>query len=189
MDKTKLRVLRAHMPMRRAATSTILNSRWRRQPCSRHRTGGGGRFSGVATFLGAPFLPDTADQGFKDLDVALIGVPMDLGVTNRAGARLGPRAVRAIERIGPYEHALGIAPMAHVRVGDVGDVAMQSRFDLAACHGDIEAWYATCRDRRHSVISRRRPFDQPARSRLLAPRPPVGSGAHRCSPRPRFRCL
>ena len=40
------------------------------------------------------------------LDVALIGVPMDLGVTNRAGARLGPRAVRAVERIGPYEHAL-----------------------------------------------------------------------------------
>jgi agmatinase len=31
---------------------------------------------------------------------------MDLGVTNRAGARLGPRAVRAVERIGPYEHAL-----------------------------------------------------------------------------------
>ena len=51
-------------------------------------------------------LPD-----FAGLDVALIGVPMDLGVTNRAGARFGPRAVRGVERIGPYEHVLRIAPM------------------------------------------------------------------------------
>jgi agmatinase len=33
----------------------------------------------------------------------MIGVPMDRGATNRTGARLGPRAVRAVERIGPYE--------------------------------------------------------------------------------------
>ena len=31
-----------------------------------------------------------------------VGVPMDLGVTNRAGCRFGPRAVRGVERIGPY---------------------------------------------------------------------------------------
>ena len=74
-------------------------------------------FAGVATFLSAPMLtPDPSAAGsareFGDIDVALVGVPMDLGVTNRAGARLGPRAVRAVERIGPYEHALKIAPMS-----------------------------------------------------------------------------
>ena len=63
-------------------------------------------FMDPATFLSAPFRPDAVPGGFAGLDVALIGVPMDLGVTNRAGARLGPRAVRAIERIGPYNHVL-----------------------------------------------------------------------------------
>ena len=66
-------------------------------------------FAGVPTFLGAPLLAASTAGGpeeFGDIDVALVGVPMDLGVTNRAGARLGPRAVRNVERIGPYEHVL-----------------------------------------------------------------------------------
>ena len=99
-------------------------------------------FTDPATFLGAPFRPDALalpDAG--GLDVALVGVPMDLGVTNRTGARLGPRAVRAIERIGPYEHALRIAPTVHLNVADVGDVPMASRFSLDQCHADIEAFF------------------------------------------------
>ena len=98
-------------------------------------------FAGVPTLLGAPYQPEAAANGFAGLDVALIGIPMDLGVTNRAGARLGPRAVRNVERIGPYEHALRIAPTGTVRVADVGDVPMQSRFSLADCHADIEAYF------------------------------------------------
>jgi agmatinase len=49
--------------------------------------------------------------------------------------------VRAVERIGPYEHALRVAPMASLRVADVGDVPMRSRYSLADCHADIEAAY------------------------------------------------
>jgi agmatinase len=99
-------------------------------------------FADPATFLDAPFVPNgLTAEGMADLDVALIGVPMDLGVTNRAGARLGPRAVRAVERIGPYEHVLRIAPMGMLRVADVGDVPMRSRYSLAECHADIEACY------------------------------------------------
>ena len=97
-------------------------------------------FADPATFLGARFAPDGLTPAVLDtLDVALIGVPMDLGVTNRAGSRLGPRAVRAIERIGPYEHVLRIAPMGMLEVADVGDLPMTSRFDLAQCHADIDA--------------------------------------------------
>ena len=77
--------------------------------------------------------------------MALIGVPMDLGVTNRAGARLGPRAVRAVERIGPYEHILKVAPMGRLKVADVGDVPMRSRFSLQECHADIEDFYRSVR--------------------------------------------
>ncbi|MGH6626304.1 MAG: agmatinase [Burkholderiaceae bacterium] len=102
-------------------------------------------FADVATFLDAPYRPDALAQqpfDFAGLDVALIGVPMDLGVTNRAGARLGPRAVRAIERIGPYEHALRVAPLTCLRAADVGDVPMRSRYSLADCHADIEDCFA-----------------------------------------------
>jgi guanidinopropionase len=104
-------------------------------------------FSGAATFLGMPYRPDAPSESFAGLDVALIGVPMDLGVTNRAGARLGPRAVRAIERIGPYEHALKLAPSLYVQAADIGDVPMQSRFSLEACHTDIHAFF----DRVHAA--------------------------------------
>jgi len=60
-------------------------------------------YAGIPTLLDEPYRPDAADlPDFAGLDVALVGVPMDLGVTNRPGARFGPRAVRDIERIGPY---------------------------------------------------------------------------------------
>src|SRR5262245_55359775 len=45
-------------------------------------------YEGVAIFLGAPLRLDAPEQAdFGGLDVALVGVPLDLGVTNRAGAR------------------------------------------------------------------------------------------------------
>src|SRR6266851_8756388 len=103
-------------------------------------------YGDVATLLDAPYRGDAqAAVDFAGLDVALIGVPMDLGVTNRAGARLGPRAVRAVERIGPYEHALGIAPLLRMHAADVGDVPMKSRFSLEECHADIEAFFGSVR--------------------------------------------
>lgn len=102
-------------------------------------------YSDPATFLDAPYRQNAfgTPDGFQDLDVALIGVPMDLGVTNRAGCRLGPRAVRAVERIGPYEHVLRVAPQGQLRVADVGDVPLRSRYSLESCHEDIEAAYKT----------------------------------------------
>jgi agmatinase len=96
-------------------------------------------YEGVSTLLDAPL---RAASDLAGLDVALVGVPMDLGVTNRAGARLGPRAVRAIERIGPYHHVHRFAPLAELRVADIGDVPFRSRFSLEESHQDIEAFYA-----------------------------------------------
>jgi guanidinopropionase len=99
-------------------------------------------YEGIATFLDAPLrldAPDLAD--FGGLDVALIGVPMDLGVTNRPGARFGPRAVRQIERVGPYHDTHRVVPQALATLADVGDVAFSSRYSLADSHRDIEAYY------------------------------------------------
>jgi agmatinase len=96
-------------------------------------------YEGVATFLGAPLRQDALRTGdFGGLDVALLGVPLDLGVTSRSGARLGPRAVRAVERIGPYHHVHGVVPLAEAAVADIGDVPFRSRFSLADSHADIE---------------------------------------------------
>ena len=93
-------------------------------------------YEGVPTLLDAPVGTD-----FSGLDVALIGVPMDLGVTNRPGSRFGPRAVRTIERVGPYHHVHRMAPVAALKVADMGDVPFTSRFDLAQSHADIEAFF------------------------------------------------
>src|SRR5438105_12082232 len=103
-------------------------------------------FAGLSTLLDLPYRPETPDlPDFGGLDVALVGVPMDLGVTNRAGARLGPRAVRDVERIGPYNHALGLVPRAECNAADIGDVPMRSRFSLDSCIEDIEAFYSRVR--------------------------------------------
>ena len=99
-------------------------------------------YSGVSTFLGAPYRPELAQESdFGGLDVALIGIPMDLGVTNRSGARLGPRAVRGVERIGPYNHALKVVPLAACRAADIGDVPLRSRYSLESCIEDIASFY------------------------------------------------
>ncbi len=49
------------------------------------------RYAEVATFMRAPLVRDPAE-----VDIALIGVPFDGGVTNRPGARHGPREIRNI---------------------------------------------------------------------------------------------
>jgi agmatinase len=141
MDSKKLAALRAkyagakggdiHDPAFAAVAAQIFSAPDRRK----------WPFADPATLLGARFSPDATATNFVGIDVALVGVPMDLGVTNRAGARLGPRAVRGVERIGPYEHVLRVAPMGQLEVADVGDVPMKSRFSLDECHADIEAFY------------------------------------------------
>jgi guanidinopropionase len=96
-------------------------------------------YSGVPTFLGAPYRAlDAEKPDFSDLQVAISGVPMDLGVTNRSGSRFGPRALRAIERIGPYNHVLDCAPTHELRVADIGDLPFRSRYRLELSHDDIE---------------------------------------------------
>ncbi len=99
-------------------------------------------YAGMPSLLDAAFRQiDWACPDFGDLQACLVGVPMDLGITNRNGCRFGPRALRAIERIGPYNHVLKCVPARQLRVADVGDVPLHSRFSLEQSHHDIEAAY------------------------------------------------
>ncbi len=77
------------------------------------------RFGGIASFMR---LPGTTPVG--DLDVAVVGVPFDLGTSNRPGARFGPRGIRAESvLLRPYNMATRAAPFDSLVIDDVGDVA------------------------------------------------------------------
>ena len=49
------------------------------------------RYMDIPTFMRAPLIADPSD-----FDIALVGVPYDGAVTNRAGARHGPREVNLL---------------------------------------------------------------------------------------------
>lgn len=75
------------------------------------------RYMGLATFMRTPVVTD-----FSAIDIALAGVPWDSAVTNRAGARHGPREVRNMSSlIRRVHHVSNINPFELCRVGDVGD--------------------------------------------------------------------
>ena len=52
------------------------------------------RFAEPATFMRTPHVSD-----YDGLDIGLVGVPFDLGSTNRAGARHGPSQIREMSRL------------------------------------------------------------------------------------------
>src|SRR5262245_27950312 len=142
MDRKKLDDLRArypadkpdasHHPEFRKAIETIFAVTDRRPK----------PYEGVTSLLGAPLRLDAAQRDdLGGLDVALVGVPLDLGVTNRSGARFGPRAVRAVERIGPYHHVHRFMPLGAVKAADIGDVPFRSRYSLADSIDDVEALF------------------------------------------------
>ena len=83
------------------------------------------RFGGPATMMRLP-----SQVGAKGLDVAFIGIPMDIGSSNRPGTRLGPRQIRDESRmLRPFNMATGAAPFEHLQVADIGDVPINT-FDL-----------------------------------------------------------
>jgi agmatinase len=80
------------------------------------------RYAGPATFA---LLPRIDEIGGNDLDIAVLGVPFDGGVSYRPGARFGPSHVRESSRLlRPYNPALALSPFGVQQVADAGDVAV-----------------------------------------------------------------
>ncbi len=74
------------------------------------------RYSGIPTFFRLPHTIELAQ-----VDIGLVGVPFDGGVTNRPGARHGPRDIRnQSSLIRKINQATGVAPFDLVRVADLG---------------------------------------------------------------------
>lgn len=83
------------------------------------------RFGGPASMMRLPVADNAAG-----LDACFIGIPMDIGASNRSGTRHGPRQIRAEScMLRPYNMATGAAPFDAMQVADVGDVAINT-FDL-----------------------------------------------------------
>ncbi len=77
------------------------------------------RFGGITTFMRLPGVTPVAE-----LDVAVVGVPFDIGTSNRPGARFGPRGIRSESvLLRPYNMATRAAPFDSLRIDDTGDVA------------------------------------------------------------------
>ncbi|WP_415920435.1 agmatinase [Tateyamaria sp. SN6-1] len=80
------------------------------------------RFSGPGTFMRLP-----AASRMNDLDVAVLGVPMDIGTSWRSGTRFGPKQVRnESAMIRPYNLQTGAAPFDSLQVADIGDLAINT---------------------------------------------------------------
>ena len=95
------------------------------------------RYSGLPTFFRAPWQED-----FSQVDIGLIGVPFDGGVTNRPGARHGPREIRnQSSLIRKMNQATGVSPHELCRIADIGDAWVREPFNLESSHGEIETFY------------------------------------------------
>ncbi len=95
------------------------------------------RYSEIATFMRAPLQYDPTG-----LDIGLVGVPYDGGVTNRPGARHGPREMRnSSSLMRSIHHATRIDPYSLCKIADMGDVRFARVMDNESVVEEIEAFF------------------------------------------------
>jgi len=95
------------------------------------------RYSGIATFMRAPLSLD-----LEAVDIALAGVPFDGGVTNRPGARHGPREIRnSSSMIRSLHPVTRINPFELCRVADVGDVRFTQLSRIEEAEREIREFF------------------------------------------------
>jgi len=94
------------------------------------------RFAGPGTMMRLP-----AAKSAASLDVCFVGIPMDIGTSNRSGTRFGPKQIRAESvLLRPYNMASRAAPFDSLMVADLGDVPINI-FDLKDSVHRIEAYF------------------------------------------------
>lgn len=74
-------------------------------------------FAVPPTFLGLPADPQAA--------ICIAGIPLDIGVTNRSGARFGPSAIRQASRmLLDGDHPVHWVDPRRLKLADIGDLAI-----------------------------------------------------------------
>jgi guanidinopropionase len=77
-------------------------------------------------------------QTLENIDIGMVGIPYDGALTNRPGARHGPREVRNQSSLmRAINHATRINPYDLCRIADVGDIPFNSAFDIEKTHKEI----------------------------------------------------
>lgn len=95
------------------------------------------RFAGIPTMMRLPVA-----ENARGLDAAFVGIPLDIGTSNRSGTRYGPRQIRQESvMIRPYNMGSGAAPFERLQVADLGDVAINP-YSLADSVRRIELAYS-----------------------------------------------
>ncbi len=95
------------------------------------------RYTGIPTFMRAPH-----SETWDNVDIGLVGVPFDGGVTNRTGARHGPREMRNQSSLMRRKNqSSGICPYDVCRVADLGDAWVQKPFHLEESLDEIAEFF------------------------------------------------
>src|SRR5215472_9166022 len=112
------------------------------------------RFAGPATFARLPSIDEIGVTGAASaVDVAVLGVPFDSGVSYRPGARFGPAHIRESSRLlRPYNPALGVSPFASQQVVDAGDLTV-TPFSVEQAIGEIERGARSLLDRAPHLLT------------------------------------
>ena len=106
------------------------------------------RFGGIASMFRLP-----VQRNADGLDVALVGVPLDTGTSNRNGARYGPREIRSQSvLVRPYGMATRAAPFDSFQVADVGDVPLNA-YNLEKSLGIIESHFDALLERGAKTVA------------------------------------
>jgi agmatinase len=106
------------------------------------------RYGGIATFAHLPQISEVSD-----VDVAIVGVPFDTGVSYRPGARFGPNHVRESSRLlRPFNPAANVSPFATQQVVDAGDIAANP-FDIEEAISSIHKSYDQLSERAKKIVT------------------------------------
>jgi len=94
------------------------------------------RFAGHASMFRLP-----TQASAEGLDIALVGVPLDIGTSNRGGSRFGPREIRCESvMVRPYGMYTQAAPFDSFQIADIGDVPLNT-FNLLKSIDIIENFF------------------------------------------------
>ncbi|KAK3094719.1 hypothetical protein FSP39_005406 [Pinctada imbricata] len=127
------RSLRLLKNKRYFSTSVISNKY--NEPLSGHKMP---RAGGIASMMRLP-VQENADG----LTACFVGVPLDIGTSNRSGTRFGPRQIRAESALlRKVNIATGASPFDSFQVADVGDVNL-NLYNLPKACEDIRKHFSS----------------------------------------------
>ena len=95
-------------------------------------------FAGIPTFLKLPYIATLEALAAESPDAVIVGAPIDVGTTNRPGARYGPRAIRAASNLGRTARHLdlGVELTRVLKAFDYGDADVLP-IDLEKSHAAV----------------------------------------------------